>query len=119
MVPPSREAGIGTQLPPVVRTATGANSDHYLNCLTEVYTSVQVPRNFYVPKSYFLPSPPNLCLFRVLNVTGAGYADCNGLYTLSNNTSIWDSKRVVYERIAGGWGREKRSAAIIREDCVN
>ena len=23
---------------------------------------------------------------RVLNVTGAGYADCNGLYTLSNNT---------------------------------
>jgi len=45
---------------------------------------------------------------RVLNVTGAGYADCNGLYTLSNNTSIWDSKRVVYERIAGGWGREKR-----------
>ena len=23
--------------------------------------------------------------------------------------SIWDSKRVVYERIAGGWGREKRS----------
>ena len=81
---------------------------------------------------------------RVLNVTGAGYADCNGLYTLSNNTrwvsifqsmvsnppsscqkkrkkekwflilrslvSIWDSKRVVYERIAGGWGREKRWA---------
>jgi hypothetical protein len=29
---------------------------------------------------------------RILNVTGAGYADCNGLYTLSNLTSIWDSK---------------------------
>jgi len=40
---------------------------------------------------------------RLLNVTGAGYADCSGLYTISNLTSIWDSKRVVYERIAGGW----------------
>lgn len=45
---------------------------------------------------------------RILNVTGAGYADCNGLYTLSNLTSIWDSKQVVYERIAGGWGGERR-----------
>ncbi|XP_023340024.1 uncharacterized protein LOC111710193 [Eurytemora carolleeae] len=45
---------------------------------------------------------------RVLNVTGAGYADCNGLYTISNQTSIWDSKQVVYERINGGWGKEKR-----------
>lgn len=25
-------------------------------------------------------------------MTGAGYADCNGMYTLSNLTSIWDSK---------------------------
>jgi hypothetical protein len=33
-----------------------------------------------------------LTLSRILNVTGAGYADCNGLYTLSNLTSIWDSK---------------------------
>merc|ERR1719471_677441 len=40
---------------------------------------------------------------KVLNVSGAGYADCSGLYTISNLTSIWDSKRVVYERIAGGW----------------
>jgi len=40
---------------------------------------------------------------RLLNVTGAGYADCSGLYTISNLTSIWDSKRVVFERIAGGW----------------
>jgi hypothetical protein len=35
-------------------------------------------------------------------VSGGGYADCNGLYTMSNFTSIWDSKHVVYERIAGG-----------------
>ena len=41
--------------------------------------------------------------YRVLNVTGAGYADCSGLYAISNMTSIWDSKRVVFERIAGGW----------------
>jgi len=40
---------------------------------------------------------------RLLNVSGAGYADCSGLYTISNLTSIWDGKRVVYERIAGGW----------------
>lgn len=39
---------------------------------------------------------------RLLNVSLAGYADCNGLYTMSNLTSIWDSKRVVYERISGG-----------------
>jgi len=39
---------------------------------------------------------------RLLNVSKAGYADCDGLYTMSNLTSIWDSKRVVYERISGG-----------------
>ena len=44
-----------------------------------------------------------ICLIRVLNVTGAGYADCSGLYSISNLTSIWDSKRIVFERIAGGW----------------
>ena len=44
-----------------------------------------------------------VCLPRVLNVTGAGYADCSGLYSISNLTSIWDSKRIVFERIAGGW----------------
>ena len=42
-------------------------------------------------------------LFRVINVTGAGYADCSGLYAISNMTSIWDSKRIVFERVAGGW----------------
>ena len=41
--------------------------------------------------------------FRLINVTGAGYADCNGLYTISNHTAIWDNKRIVYERVVGGW----------------
>ena len=51
-----------------------------------------------------------LCSLRVINVTGAGYADCSGLYTISNLTSIWDSKRIVFERIAGGWRpMDKRS----------
>ena len=36
-------------------------------------------------------------------MTGAGYADCNGLYTISNHTAIWDNKRIVYERVVGGW----------------
>ena len=40
---------------------------------------------------------------RLINVTGAGYADCEGLYSISNMTSIWDNKRMVYERVAGGW----------------
>ena len=35
-------------------------------------------------------------------MTGAGYADCNGLYTISNETGIWDNKRIVYERVVGG-----------------
>ena len=39
----------------------------------------------------------------MINVTGAGYADCNGLYTISNETGIWDNKRIVYERVVGGW----------------
>ena len=40
---------------------------------------------------------------RILNVTGAGYADCNGLYTLSNLTSIWDSKAGVKQYILNGF----------------
>ena len=40
---------------------------------------------------------------RLINVTGAGYADCDGLYSISSLTSIWDNKRMVYERVAGGW----------------
>ena len=44
-----------------------------------------------------------LVWFRLINVTGAGYADCDGLYSISNMSSIWDNKRIVYERVAGGW----------------
>ena len=36
-------------------------------------------------------------------MTGAGYADCDGLYSISSLASIWDNKRMVYERVAGGW----------------
>ena len=39
---------------------------------------------------------------RLVNVTNASYADCNGLYTITNLTSVWDPKRIVYERIKGG-----------------
>ena len=39
---------------------------------------------------------------RVLNVSRAWYADCNGLYTLSNLSAAWDKRRPVYERIHGG-----------------
>jgi len=39
---------------------------------------------------------------RLLNVSNADYADCNGVYTLSNLSSVWDTKRVVYQRIHGG-----------------
>ena len=39
---------------------------------------------------------------RLLNVSNAWYADCNGLYSLSNLTAVWDKKRVVYMRIHGG-----------------
>ena len=47
---------------------------------------------------------------RVVNVSNAWYADCNGLYTLTNLTSVWDPKRVVYERIQGGINpQDKRS----------
>ena len=39
---------------------------------------------------------------KVVNVSNAWYADCNGLYSLTNLTAVWDPKRVVYERIEGG-----------------
>jgi len=38
----------------------------------------------------------------LLYVSGASYADCNGVYTLTNMTSVWDSKHIVYTRIYGG-----------------
>ena len=39
---------------------------------------------------------------KVVNVSNAWYADCNGLYSLTNLTAVWDPKRVVYQRIEGG-----------------
>ena len=35
-------------------------------------------------------------------MSNAWYADCNGLYSLTNLTAVWDKKRVVYMRIHGG-----------------
>merc|ERR1712012_820804 len=28
-----------------------------------------------------------------------GYADCDGVYTMTNITSVWDTKHIVYTRI--------------------
>ena len=39
---------------------------------------------------------------RLLEVRGGSYADCDGLYTLTNLTGVWDAKHTVYTRIAGG-----------------
>lgn len=58
-------------------------------------------------------------VWRLINVTGAGYADCNGLYTISNETGIWDNKRIVYERVVGGWRpMDKRWAQTLRAIIV-
>ena len=35
-------------------------------------------------------------------MSNAWYADCNGLYSLTNLTAVWDKKRVVYQRVQGG-----------------
>ena len=43
-----------------------------------------------------------MLLSRLLNVSNAWYADCNGLYSLTNLTAVWDKKRVVYQRVQGG-----------------
>ena len=37
--------------------------------------------------------------FRVVQVSGADYADCNGLYSLTNMSSVWDTKHIVYSRL--------------------
>ena len=42
---------------------------------------------------------------RLLLVSGASYADCDGVYSLTNLTSVWDSKHIVYSRLAGGDNR--------------
>jgi len=36
---------------------------------------------------------------RVVQVSGADYADCNGLYSLTNMSSVWDTKHIVYTRL--------------------
>lgn len=36
---------------------------------------------------------------RVVQVSGADYADCNGLYSLTNLSSVWDTKHIVYSRL--------------------
>jgi len=36
---------------------------------------------------------------RVVQVSGADYADCNGLYSLTNLSSVWDTKHIVYTRL--------------------
>ena len=40
----------------------------------------------------------------LLLVSGASYADCDGVYSLTNLTSVWDSKHIVYSRLAGRAG---------------
>ena len=32
-------------------------------------------------------------------MSGADYADCNGLYSLTNMSSVWDTKHIVYSRL--------------------
>jgi len=45
----------------------------------------------------------SVCLdARLVVVSGASYADCDGVYTMTNMSSVWDSKHIVYTRIAGG-----------------
>ena len=45
---------------------------------------------------------------RLVNVSNAWYADCNGLYTITNLSSVWDPKRLVYQRIKGGINPEDK-----------
>ena len=44
---------------------------------------------------------------RVLVVRGAQYADCDGVYTMTNLSSVWDTKHIVYTRV-GQQGRDQR-----------
>ena len=43
----------------------------------------------------------------LLLVSGASYADCDGVYSLTNLTSVWDSKHIVYSRLAGRAGDKR------------
>ena len=38
-------------------------------------------------------------IFRLLLVSGASYADCDGVYTMTSMSSVWDTKHIVYTRI--------------------
>ena len=46
--------------------------------------------------------------FRVVQVSGADYADCNGLYSLTNLSSVWDTKHIVYTRLDTPANTDKR-----------
>ena len=53
---------------------------------------------------------------RLLLVSGASYAECDGVYSLTNLTSVWDSKHIVYSRLAGGdnrWSLDSFSTELI------
>ena len=74
---------------------------HHSNTCREAAPSVQQQSKSVDRRNRGLTTDSSIS--RVINVTGAGYADCSGLYAISNMTSIWDSKRIVFERVAGGW----------------
>ena len=42
---------------------------------------------------------------RLLLVSGASYAECDGVYSLTSLSSVWDSKHIVYSRLEGGDNR--------------
>ena len=47
----------------------------------------------------------------MLVVRGAQYADCDGVYTMTNLSSVWDTKHIVYTRL-GQQGRDQRWAHL-------
>ena len=47
----------------------------------------------------------------MLVVRGAQYADCDGVYTMTNLSSVWDTKHIVYTRL-GHQGRDQRWAHL-------
>ena len=48
----------------------------------------------------------------MVQVSGADYADCSGLYTLTNLSSVWDTKHIVYTRLDTG-NTEQRSGSPV------
>ena len=52
---------------------------------------------------------------RLLVVSGASYADCDGVYSLTNLTSVWDSKHIVYSRLAGG---DNRYSTVLHAESI-